>query len=181
MRLVGPRRIELGGDIRGSSEACAMCDRWWRLRRHGSIFWRLSWAERGWLMQGWLLLHGVALALRWAGFQRVYGLLERWPSGSDRALDDEEWILTRTHATVRLVRGAAAWSLHHPTCLHRSLTLWWLLRQQGIASELRIGVRMEQGRFEAHAWVERQGAALNDRADIGQDFAPFDTASWSLP
>jgi hypothetical protein len=60
--------------------------------------------------------------------------------------------------------------LFHPTCLHRSLTLWWLLRRQGVASELRIGVRKEQGRFEAHAWVERAGVALNDRADIGQDF-----------
>ena len=40
---------------------------------------------------------------------------------------------------------------------------------------------MEQGRFEAHAWVERQGVALNDRADIGRDFAPFDTVHWAPP
>lgn len=158
-----------------------MGDRWLRLRRHGSIFWRLSWTERGLLVQAWVMLHGVALALRWVSFQRVYGLLERWSSGSGRATGDEERILMRTRAMARLVRGAAAWSLPHPTCLHRSLTLWWLLRRQGIASELRIGVRKEQGRFKAHAWVERLGVALNDRADVGRDFAPFDTASWSLP
>jgi hypothetical protein len=33
-----------------------MRDQWWQLRRHGLIFWRLSWAKRGWLM-----LPGVAL------------------------------------------------------------------------------------------------------------------------
>jgi hypothetical protein len=147
---------------------------WLRLRRHGAIFWGLSWVERGWLMQAWLMLHGVALALRWANFQRVYGFLERWPVGAGRALDDEERIFLRTHGIVRLVQGAAAWSLFHPTCLHRSLTLWWLLRRQGIASELRIGVRMEQGRFEAHAWVERAGVALNDGSDVGLRFAAFE-------
>ncbi len=117
------------------------------------------------------MLPGVALALRWANFQRVYGFLGRWPSG--RALDDEEQVLAQVRATVRLVQGAAAWSLHRPTCLHRSLTLWWLLRRQGVASELRIGVRMEQGRFEAHAWVEREGVALNDGSDVNLRFAAF--------
>jgi hypothetical protein len=151
-----------------------MRERWGRLRRQGSMFWRLSWAERGWLAQAWLMLHGVALALRWASFQRVYGLLERWPAGAGRALEDEGQILLRAHAIVRLAWGAAAWSVHRPTCLHRSLAVWWLLRRQGIASELRIGVRMEQGRFEAHAWVERAGVALNDGSDVGLRFAAFE-------
>lgn len=156
-----------------------MCEGWLRLRRHGAIFWRLSWAERGWLMQAWLMLHGVALALHWASFQRVYGLLERWPPGAERALEGEKRMLTQAQTMVRLVQGAAAWSLRHPTCLHRSLILWWLVRRQGIASELRIGVRKEEGRFEAHAWVECAGVPLNDRADVGQDFAPFNTAVWT--
>jgi hypothetical protein len=102
----------------------------------------------------------------------VYGFLGRWPSG--RALDDEEQGLARTRAIVRLAQGAAAWSWFHPTCLHRALTLWWLLRRQGVASELRIGVRKEQGRFEAHAWVERAGVALNDGSDVNVRFAAFE-------
>jgi len=53
------------------------------------------------------------------------------------------------------------------------LTLWWLLGRQGIASELRIGVRKEQGRFEAHSWVEYEGVTLNDELDVGSRFAAF--------
>ncbi len=158
-----------------------MRDRLPRLRRHGLIFWRLSWAERGWLAQAWLMLHGVALALRWAGFQQVYGWLERGSLGAKVTLEDEDRVLLQARAMARLVGGAAAWSLGRPTCLHRSLTLWWLLRRRGIVSELRIGVRLGQGRLEAHAWVERQGTALNDQADIGRDFAPFDTVHWVPP
>ena len=144
-----------------------------RLRRHGLIIWRLSWAERGWLIQAWLMLHGVALALRWVGFRRVYGFLEPGTGTTRPAAGDEIQDADQARVLALLVRGAAVWSLHDPTCLHRSLTLWWLLGRQGIASELRIGVRKERGRFEAHAWVERQGVALNDGLDVGSRFAAF--------
>jgi len=43
-----------------------------------------------------------------------------------------------------------------------------LLRGHGT---LRIGVRADRGCVEAHAWVEWEGAPLNDRADIGEQFA----------
>ncbi len=151
-----------------------------RLWRHGAIFWRLSWAERGLVAQAWWMLHGVALALRWVSFQRVYGFLGRGVGTSHPAAGDEMQLADQARALARLVQGAAAWSLHCPTCLHRSLTLWWLLGRQGIASELRIGVRTQEGQFEAHAWVEYQGVVLNDRADIGLDFAAFDNVNWSL-
>ena len=60
---------------------------------------------------------------------------------------------------------------------HRqSLALWWLLRRQGIASDLRLGMRKDASRFEAHAWVEYLGRVLNDRNDVHRRFAPFDRA-----
>jgi hypothetical protein len=52
------------------------------------------------------------------------------------------------------------------------LTLWWLLRIQGIDSDIRIGVR-KGTRLEAHAWVEINSTVVNDRSDIGCDFVPF--------
>ena len=125
------------------------------------------------LLQAWWMLHGVALALRWVSFQRVYGFLGRGAGTSHPAASDAMQLTEQARALARLVQGAAAWSLHRPTCLHRSLTLWWLLRRQGIASELRIGVRMQEGRFEAHAWVEYKGVALNDGLDVGSRFAAF--------
>lgn len=121
----------------------------------------------------------LAVALSWLGFQRLYSRLERWSPDRGHATESEAEIRSRVEVSALLLRGAAAWSLFRPTCLQRSLTLWWLLRRQGVASELRLGVRLEEGRFEAHAWVERQGLVLNDRPDIAQVFAPFDTSSWS--
>lgn len=54
------------------------------------------------------------------------------------------------------------------------MTLWWLLRREGVDPELRIGARKESGKFEAHAWVELDGQVLNDGAEVHQHYARFD-------
>jgi hypothetical protein len=73
-----------------------------------------------------------------------------------------------------LVNSAAHHALGPANCLTRSLYLWWLLRRRGIDSQLRIGVRLNEGVLDAHAWVEYAGVPVNDRADVSADFAPFD-------
>jgi len=73
-----------------------------------------------------------------------------------------------------MVRIAADHGLVRGNCLERSLTLWWLLGRHGIETELRIGARTVLGQFEAHAWVERDGIALNDSKDVGERYSPFD-------
>jgi hypothetical protein len=52
------------------------------------------------------------------------------------------------------------------SCLARSLTLVAMMRRRQLAGRLCIGVRLERGRLEAHAWVEYCGVPINDRADI---------------
>jgi hypothetical protein len=71
---------------------------------------------------------------------------------------------------------AAARGLGRPTCLVESLALWWLLRREGCAAELRIGVGKLAGRFEAHAWVECNGAVLNDADEVHRHYAGFDSS-----
>ena len=75
-----------------------------------------------------------------------------------------------------MVQVAARHSPFHLLCLPRSLALWWLLRRQGIGSDLRIGVTPKESRLEAHAWVEFMGVALNDQDDVHERFAPFQAA-----
>jgi hypothetical protein len=59
-------------------------------------------------------------------------------------------------------------------CLTRSLTLARLLAQRGLTVDVRIGVRRDADRLEAHAWVECMGDALNERPRQLQTFAAFD-------
>jgi hypothetical protein len=73
-----------------------------------------------------------------------------------------------------MVRAAAAHGPFKANCLQQSVTLWWLLRRRGLEGELRIGTRKEGGRFDAHAWVEFSGRALNESRDVGVRYAAFD-------
>jgi hypothetical protein len=61
-------------------------------------------------------------------------------------------------------------------CLEQSLTLINILRRRGIYGELRLGARKTADRFEAHAWVELNGAALTMAGDRDGAFTPFDGA-----
>jgi hypothetical protein len=58
-------------------------------------------------------------------------------------------------------------------CLSESITICVLLRQAGHEGTLRIGARRSDTGLEAHAWVELNGAPLNDRVDIAERFTPF--------
>jgi hypothetical protein len=74
----------------------------------------------------------------------------------------------------RAVRAAARHGFGRPTCLQRSLTMWWLLEREGIPADLRIGVRKQAERFEAHAWVECAGRALGEPDAQHEHYAAFD-------
>jgi hypothetical protein len=60
-----------------------------------------------------------------------------------------------------------------PTCLPRSLVLWFLLRRQGVPAELRIGIQKHDRQLEAHAWVEVDQRVVNDTPDIAARYPPF--------
>ena len=59
-------------------------------------------------------------------------------------------------------------------CLERSLTLWLLLARRGISARLRIGARRSGEKFEAHAWVERNGEALGEPEGRHLHYAAFE-------
>ncbi len=127
-----------------------------------------------------VLLPLVALSLWWRGFRATQASLQRFLSNAPPKHDPA---LVRKDAavTAHMVNAADRHGLVHPSCLAKSLTLWWLLGRQGIPSHLRIGIRKENEKFEAHAWVERDGAALNEPDEHHQHYAAFDAALSALP
>ena len=73
-----------------------------------------------------------------------------------------------------IVQLASRFNFFWASCLRRSLVLWFLLRRQGIESQLRIGVKREEGQFAAHAWVEWNNIPLNDSVTVRQEFTMFE-------
>lgn len=127
-----------------------------------------------------VMLPLVGLSLKFRGFEATRSGLRKMVSGiRKRATSDP--LNQQIALSARMVNAADRHGLVHPSCLVKSLTLWWLLGRQGIASELRVGVRKEGGNFEAHAWVEREGIALNEPEEHHHHYAAFDAALASLP
>jgi hypothetical protein len=153
---------------------------WERLRRFSS----LDPEARGTFLRAALLLPLISASLKVRGFRATQGTLLRFlghpqqasQEDSTRLLSDDE----RTRFTVRMVNAAVRHVWRRSTCLEKSLALWRLLNRRGIASELRIGARKIDGKFEAHAWVEHQGIAVDHPDDLHRHYAPFDSTLSSI-
>jgi Transglutaminase-like superfamily len=137
-------------------------------------FWSLPQAERSVARSA-----AAGLARTWFGL-RAFGF-SRWQRMLERRISQHKTMSPCAPAVsanrIAQLLEAAAHSLFLPTnCLERSLALWSLLQRRGFPVELRLGARKQAGTFEAHAWVELNGVALNNPADEQRGFAPFDGA-----
>lgn len=140
-------------------------------------WWALPGSERITLLRLLLVLPLVSLLLRLSGYVRTRRLVECLsPIITPRTADAAE--LQSAERLARLAgitgrRGAVA-----ATCLRQSLLVYFLLRRRGFGPELKLGVRKQNGRFDAHAWVELQGRPLaQDRLDHVELIGPGDTAA----
>ncbi len=77
---------------------------------------------------------------------------------------------------ARLVSIAARHGPVRARCLAASIALKSLLRRYGMQGNLRLGVRKHDGRFEAHAWIEQDGAALMEPAGVHGRYMVFEDA-----
>ena len=115
-----------------------------------------------------ILLPMFCLGLSKVGLRRFHTWLDCFPVSRRSPLN-----LTEAAALGQSVNCAATCVLGAANCLTRSLLLRWLLHFFGTASDLRIGVRFDNGKFAAHAWIEKDGIHLNDQPEVVSGFAAF--------
>jgi hypothetical protein len=114
-----------------------------------------------------LLLKAAGLRRTLRAFDRLVGLPFK------PALTGSE--AERAATTAWLVHTTALSWPFQMNCLRRALVLWWLLVRQGIPGQVRVGVRIEQGRLDGHAWVELREKPLREKADLAAAFQAFDS------
>jgi hypothetical protein len=148
---------------------------WKQIRRFSA----LRRPARGLFLRAFLVLPLISVSLKWRGLRKTKGSLQHFlsaPYGSQCA--DVQGLAA---LTAQMVLAAERHGIGDRNCLKVSLALWWLLARQGIASDLRVGVRKDREKFEAHAWVECGGVALNDPEMILPHYGAFDESLASLP
>jgi hypothetical protein len=106
-----------------------------------------------------------AILLRLCGLKTTLNMLYRCTSTVDGQPDGAEKVIAARLST------AASWTPLRTECLEQSLALLWMLRRQGVAAHLRIGVQPFP--FFAHAWVEHRGMPVNDTIEKLKLYRPF--------
>lgn len=130
----------------------------------------LSWPERRWLVEAWLLLFGFRVALRTRPFPSVEKLARIPLTKHGSAEQGPEQPSPRL---VWCVDAAANHHLFPMRCLERSLTRQRMLRKRGVEAELKIGVQKQGPGLEAHAWLEIDGQPLAEPEAIGERYLPL--------
>ena len=142
------------------------------LRRKAETWHSLSKSDRALVIKAMFLLPIVATSLKTVGLRRTQSWLTRNSLGPMAPPTEQ----TRANAR-RAAQMVAAACRRHPVrsgCLPRTIVLWSLLRRRGIDADVRIGVRCgNEDEFHAHAWLEWNGEVLNDAADVGSQYLPF--------
>jgi hypothetical protein len=70
------------------------------------------------------------------------------------------------------VNYACVWYPKRVLCLQRSFVTTYLLRKRGITAYLVLGAQKLP--FKAHAWVEVDGKAINERSAVQATYAVWD-------
>jgi hypothetical protein len=124
------------------------------MRRLGRFF-RLPASERWLLAKAALLLGAIRVGLWLLPFRTLRSLLDRAAAFHGEANHEP------TDAVVWAVEVAAKGLPAFDTCLTRALATQVLLSRRGVPALLRIGVvKSQEGKFEAHAWVESDGRVV---------------------
>ncbi len=130
----------------------------------------LDQAERRIVARAFVALGWTSFGLRLRGFRRLFAAIEQIEASLVPSSED----LRRARNYARWIEVASRHHLVRANCLERSLVLHRWLRQERLPSVLRIGVRTDDGKLVAHAWVELATEPLGDRPEAVKSFHAFD-------
>lgn len=111
-----------------------------------------------------LLVYDILRACR--PFQTMYVTVKGW-----RIVDGPR----RPDITQRVctaVNYSCIWYPKRALCLQRSFVTTYLLRKHGVSARMVFGAQKMP--FKAHAWVEVEGQAINERSNVQAIYAVWD-------
>ena len=99
-------------------------------------------------------------------FETIYSMVKDWriansPSGPDTI-----------NRVCTALNYACIWYPKQALCLQRSFVTTYLLRKRGVSARMVLGAQKLP--FKAHAWVEVDGQAINERSNVQATYAVWD-------
>jgi hypothetical protein len=98
-------------------------------------------------------------------FQTLYSMVKRWKITGRTNEDAIDRVTTA-------VNYACVFYPKQALCLQRSFVTTYLLRKHGVPAQMVLGAQKLP--FKAHAWVEVDGRAINERSNVQATYAVWD-------
>ena len=99
-------------------------------------------------------------------FKTVRRLVGRWKLANRKAPPE------RMDEIAQAVNLACIWYPKQVLCLQRASVTTCLMRGHGIAAEMVLGAQKTP--FAAHAWVEVNGCAVNERSNVQAKYSVWE-------
>ena len=130
----------------------------------------LSYPNKWLLLQGLFLSCLLRLSFKLINFKKTIAILSRFKR-KGAALQVES-----TGHDVGLYRHLIILSYSFTpviNCLSISTAYWWLMKKNGIVTDLKFGMRTEQEKLLAHAWLEYEGKSLTADVQVEKKYTVF--------
>jgi hypothetical protein len=116
--------------------------------------------------RAWFTLFAYDILSTFCRFETIYSMVKRWnvagtPSGQDII-----------NGVCMAVNYACIWYPKQTLCLQRSFVTTYLLKKHGVAARMVLGAQKLP--FKAHAWVEVEGQAINERSNVQATYSVWD-------
>ncbi len=113
-----------------------------------------------------LMLIAYDLLCTFSTFGKIHKMVKLW-SVTRRPSDDD--IIDRV---CKAVNYACIWYPKQVLCLQCAFVTTYLLRRGGVSAHMILGAQKLP--FKAHAWVEVDGRAINERSNVQATYAVWD-------
>ncbi len=110
-----------------------------------------------WKALGGLVIYDLLLLVG-RDFATLHRIVRNWKVRGKEAPPDA------TDRVCDAINRACIWYPRRVLCLQRSAVTTCLLRGFGVAAQMALGAQKRP--FKAHAWVEVNGRAINERMDV---------------
>jgi transglutaminase superfamily protein len=112
-----------------------------------------------------LLVYDLVSAL--CRFDAIHAMVKHWPVAGRKGD-----ALLAVERVCTAVNYACIWYPKQVLCLQRSFVTTYLLRKHGIDAHMVLGAQKLP--FQAHAWVEVEGRAVNERSNVQASYSVWD-------
>jgi hypothetical protein len=133
-------------------------------------FYRLPFSQKQLFVKICLIVPTIEILLKFVGFNRTVKLLQFTTKKTVPEPCHPQNIINRHRNYLYLYTKQFPF---FGKCLAQSLTLWTLLKNKGIQTDLKFGMKKNEDKLLAHAWVEYNNVPLASESEIREKYLFF--------